>query len=725
MDDGAGRVRERQQRLPTPFLALDGELLKQVAQHLASRSTPASTEELARLASRYVMETSHGARPYFPAESYDVGDRIAFVLTTGQWAMAEVTAVDRDQDIPIGRTSVDGDFIHVRFVDRSWRDVFPDSYSPPWRFVANAPKYQQEKARLVLAPSGPEIQHMERQLDRQPEIVRVGSGWTVRSKIPTLSSDQKRAVYEVIAWDHRQKGKGLETGVILPHVLERADAIYDRTYWEPAVLAEVENDCRFLQEESGRWCLAPPSPEVSLRLTESMLEGGCLRITAGVQHVLDYYRKSEEVTFIVSGKDKLTATVDKGKNCIAGKEILDWYVENKLSAGDTIVLEAPDPEGTALRLRLPVRDGTTVQEPLPLGRQTGCSSQASDVAKAPLVGQSFSCTARRAEIGKGLLRLPKRLVSCFPRAHRVTVHLAGNKESSVLLLDPFRGHLKGLAEWFQHNAVEHGDKIRFQLMSIEPPEIRIWTEWEKHIGYLFRCPAEDFRWDTFPIRDCLVRVLTPGQGPMHYRSLYSQISRHRQVAIGSVIATLSKYRGVLFEHSGRGMWALLSSVGRSDDGPPPSTQTRQDLPPSKVSEAVWRLVAEIEEGDVVYGLLKRVHDSLSFTQICQKIAETRGIDWHELQHTGFLNAEDDRLRRLDNGHFGLSEWFHDRVPLHMQGESRADGPVKQEPIAPTGGSSVPSRRSPTSREGVLPRILIVVHRMVRFLAHWLRRGPHV
>jgi hypothetical protein len=112
--------------------------------------------------------------------------------------------------------------------------------------------------------------------------------------------------------------------------------------------------------------------------------------------------------------------------------------------------------------------------------------------------------------------------------------------------------------------------------------------------------------------------------------------------------------------------------------------SREEItPPEETSDAIWKIVAEIEEGDVVYNLLKRTRDSLSFDQICQKIAEMRGIDWHDLRYTGFLNVEDMRLSRLDNGHFALSEWLDDSVSPMTPPAAEIDNAAERECITPT------------------------------------------
>ncbi len=341
-----------------------------------------------------------------------------------------------------------------------------------------------------------------------------------------------------------------------------------------------------------------------------------------------------------------------------------------------------------------------------------------------LIGREFSRTVKQREIDAGFVVLPTRLSSCLGPSSQVTAQLAGSENAPVLSFNPSNRRLTDLTKWFQKSAIEPGDRIKFRLLRVDPPEIQIWTEWEKHLNYLIRCPAVDFKWKRFPIRDCLIKVFADRPGPIHYRSLYSQISKHRDLVVGSVIATLSKYRGVLFAHSGRGMWSWLKDDTRTEDSPTPRPQPSERLDIPEISDAIWKIVAEIEERDVVYRLLKRTRDSLSFVQICQKIAEARGIDWHELQHTGFLKAEDERFTRLDNGHFALREWFDDPVAPRTPTPPVIDDVPEKEPTATTIAKLPDSPRPPIVPKGLLSRVRTVVRHMLGFLVRWVRRKPH-
>lgn len=152
--------------------------------------------------------------------------------------------------------------------------------------------------------------------------------------------------------------------------------------------------------------------------------------------------------------------------------------------------------------------------------------------------------------------------------------------------------------------------------------------------------------------------------PAHYRELYAHISRHRDLAISSVIGTLSKYRGILFDHTGEGEWKTLHEPTININVPLEKQQ--EQLPPFNIDlqeeNKILSIVNKITEKDLVYKLFDKIHEDLSFDQICQKIADRYNINWHELRHTGFINVNDQRLKRLSNGHFALAKWFKPEEP---------------------------------------------------------------
>jgi len=327
----------------------------------------------------------------------------------------------------------------------------------------------------------------------------------------------------------------------------------------------------------------------------------------------------------------------------------------------------------------------------------------------------FTRTIKEQEIFGGYIVLPPRLSTMIGAKTRLAVRLARNEKTVELPYNSSSRRLLGLLKWFSKNAIEPGDKINFCLLQKEPDDIRIWTGWEKHLNYILRCPPEDFQWSEYSIRDCIIKVLSAHTNPLHYRSIYSQISRHREVMVGSVIATLSKHRNILFEHVDQGRWKYLR------DGPQKFSEKQKPIHVIKVSsppeldDEIWRIIAKIEKADAVYHLLRRIKESLSFNQICQKIAESMGIDWRKIQHTGFLNTEDKRIIRLDNGNFALRKWFDDTEKIEMPPHYPLELKEDKKRISPTADNACEADLLSSTNKSLFSKILSMVRRVLRFI----------
>lgn len=318
---------------------------------------------------------------------------------------------------------------------------------------------------------------------------------------------------------------------------------------------------------------------------------------------------------------------------------------------------------------------------------------------ASLINLEFSRTVSEKEISGGYCDLPPRLHRGIGQTESMGVRFREDADEE-LRYHSKSGTLFGLGSWYLGNAIEPGDKILFRLLEMGPPKISLWTKWQRSVDYILECPPEDFEWDHMSIRDCLVRVLAGFAEPIHYRTLYAEISKHRQLAPASIIAALSLYRGTLFQLTQRGKWELLrDGVTSAEMGSRPAVYLSAQEADDRLNEDWLKTVAahvagHIEENDLVYRLLCRYHEDMSFNQICQWLADYYSVDWHALSATGFFNASarDPRLKRLPNGRFVLKEWRE--APEEVVPATRVPAPAPPaeiaEPAPPPEPSNAPN-----------------------------------
>lgn len=285
-------------------------------------------------------------------------------------------------------------------------------------------------------------------------------------------------------------------------------------------------------------------------------------------------------------------------------------------------------------------------------------------ARYELLNKIFSRTISAEEILHGTCVLTSRMRTAIGHVKRVKVQFVDSSEPE-LSYEWGTGKLFGLDSWYLGNAIEAGDRIRFRLDSIDPPRILLWTEWERNLDQLLKCPPEDFAWEHVPVRDILVFVLAHSGQALNCAALYAEISKHCTVARLTIIAVLSRYRGILFQERYRGKWELLreglesaQSGRRSADH-----RSRREIHDQVAADSLVDLARDIKESDMVYKLLHGKREDMSQRQICQKLADHFGIDWQVLERTDFFDATDPRLERLSSGNFGLKEWMEPNLPL--------------------------------------------------------------
>jgi len=310
----------------------------------------------------------------------------------------------------------------------------------------------------------------------------------------------------------------------------------------------------------------------------------------------------------------------------------------------------------------------------------------------PVITHEFSRTLSQGEVDKGYCDVPSGLRALLGLTDKIVVGFQGGEEST-LEYRPLQGRLLGFASWYLGNALEAADRVFFRVIDVSIPRLAFWTKWECNLDQLLRCPPEDFDWAESSIRDCLLRVLSESQEPLYYRSLYAEISKHRALAPGSVLGVLSKYRGVLFVLTKRGMWELMhDNIRDAQEGKRVAlNRSPQELRDQETEVWLTVVAKDIEDHDLVYRLLRRSRQDMSYTDICRELAAKYHASCQALCEMRLFDASDARLKRLTNGNFALVEWFEPALSPDGDG-------TESEPIQPQ-GPEVPPEEPPPNRTG--------------------------
>jgi DNA-directed RNA polymerase delta subunit len=264
-------------------------------------------------------------------------------------------------------------------------------------------------------------------------------------------------------------------------------------------------------------------------------------------------------------------------------------------------------------------------------------------------------------VEKGVLVVPKKISNYMEGTN--TVHIIYDQIEEVL---PYEENDRlisgGLENFYSAKAVAEFDKVTLRLESLEPTRLFISSTWQISLDKLLSIDPQDLNWEHSSLRDCIIVILAKLKTPANHREIYSEIAQHKIVSQSSIAATLSKYSPSVFAHIGWGKWQLAGSEVQKT---PEVSEAGNDRPTTipETDEEIWKIVQFIEEKDYVYKLLEKIKKPLSFSDICDRLADLLKIDANKLKATAFLKANDTRLRRLDDGTWALEEWFKQPPPV--------------------------------------------------------------
>ncbi len=274
--------------------------------------------------------------------------------------------------------------------------------------------------------------------------------------------------------------------------------------------------------------------------------------------------------------------------------------------------------------------------------------------------REWTITVQEEWLEKGIFIVPRKLGENMVSTNEV--YVLYDQIEEILPYKENKRVIEKFHKFYSVKAIADGDKVHLQLQGLEPTKLFVSSRWQRRLERLIRLEPVDLHWEQSSLRDCIIVVLAKFKEPAHYREIYSEIAAHKDISLGAIIGTLSRYCPSLFVHAGSSQWWLgglavqkvISKHGQSDS---PETIA--------INDEIWKAVAFIEDNDYIYKLLQRTLRSLSFDEICRRLADYLGVDVNGLRATGFLKADDQRLRRLDDGTWALEEWFRreDKVPI--------------------------------------------------------------
>jgi len=201
-----------------------------------------------------------------------------------------------------------------------------------------------------------------------------------------------------------------------------------------------------------------------------------------------------------------------------------------------------------------------------------------------------------------------------------------------------------IAEWMKETSLIPGDHI-FLAIDEDQSSLRLYSQYDvEKRDYPIDLiePIEEIEPDleSIAIRDKIYIVLKNAKSFLHYKHIHSEIIRKFRGSEKpqSIAATLSINRQ-MFCQGYRTLWGLVEWQG-------------EEYSPDRTA-----IIFAAQEDDLVYQLLVKNEQPLSYDDLCRSIAEYFCLSKSTIRSSDVLNSDDKRIIRLLDGRFALSEWI--------------------------------------------------------------------
>ena len=583
---------------------------------------PKTINEFARIYLTLQYEAETGFLPYDSRNTYKVKDKIKVRTVEGYVTMAEVISYARNT-----HKDSDGftwDQMDVRLLSQEAKLNHDKIHT----FVANY------KGNGFRASTNFEVIREKDEVEVIPKILQAISGdnrfvafkekWLPSDLLVTDVSNMRNDVRVIIA----QCKQALSTHDILEKVYTHDNKEELGNRLEFSLNYFLKKDRRFESSTESdsitKWDLRKPSGPVLVSIGQRTLSGSKLPTTSDLDLLLFYHGFIDQCVFSFQYERKITAYRDISEGAICGEEFVNELAKLSENREFKVKFENPEHRGDPI-----------------------CVSAPDEHEKI-----QSTITIRQEWLADGVLRVPKRISSYMKGTN--TVHILYDQLDEVLPYDEGDRFINGLDKYYSEKAIAEFDKVHLQLESLKPTRLFIHSSWKVSLDKLLRIEPQDLDWEQSSVRDCIIVVLAKFRTPAHYREIYTEIAIHKHVSWGGILGTLSRYCPSVFVHVGWGKWQL---AGWAEEVILPEQEPKVPAETVVINDEIWNAVTTIEENDYVYKLLEKIRKPLSFDEVCSRLADYLKVDVHELRATGFLKADDERFRRLDDGTWALEEWF--------------------------------------------------------------------
>ena len=595
-------------------------------------SRPKTINELARAYLSNCIKAERGYYPYDRRNQFKKGDTIIVKPTGKEICLAQIIEV-----IKHGGSDHDGfawDRIDLILLDQTTcgqKKFFISNYQgKELAGSAIAAEIIKEKDEIEVIPK------ILLAMSNDGRFVRYRDRWLPAKFLESAIRQGRDKVREIIA----ASKQALSAREILENLgVDQNDDCLGSCL-EFSVNYFLEQDKRFDENaaDTTKWDLRKPSTPVHIELdNKRFLYNKSLAIPLPLDLLIFYHGFVKQCVFLFPYGRCATADYDNKRRLLSGDEFI-----RKLST-------LSDTEQFKVKFGHPEQRGGPI--PVSVLTSEGIEEKVQSAV-----------TIREEWVEKGVLVLPKKISNYMEGTN--TVHIIYDQVDETLPYDETERLIDGLRNFYSVKAVAEFDRVHLRLEGLDPTRLFIFSTWQRSLNKLLSIEPQDLDWEHSSLRDCIIVTLAKFKKPAHYREIYTKIAPHKKVSLSGVGTTLSHYTPSVFTHVGWSKWQLAGFCGKEETAGVESGKTEHPSNSAeRPDEETWKAIQIIEENDYVYRLLEQKGRQLNFNDICNELAAILRVDADKLKATGFLNPNDERLRRLDTGEWALEEWFKPPQPV--------------------------------------------------------------
>jgi len=321
-----------------------------IFQFILDRARPVLIKELGELIIRRRLELHTEAnqkRIYSPEQKYSPGEQIFFCFHDNKCRSAEILRIE-----PCSYSKYGSYERIVVSVEGFEKEKIYVSNCPnfPRRFDFRADDIDTANPGNVLATPGQFFtryedkikSNMTQSLIKQDGFVNVNEEWFITDELPKIRQDEVQRCYDYI----KKNGTRIASHKLVCEVLKCRPSSPKFNVFRFSLDHHLGSDRDFIKYQTIdgiEWDIKRSIPPRQIRntLTLAALTSGFIKITKGLQELVDFCGADNEITFKSYGGYEVRGYIAPALKRICSDQIRQWFAENHLVPGDLIYIKSP------------------------------------------------------------------------------------------------------------------------------------------------------------------------------------------------------------------------------------------------------------------------------------------------------------------------------------------------------------------------------------------------